>query len=151
MAELKQASFKLKSFHIDEFNIKRKPLKSGKVNFDIEPQGVIMPKNGSYLLQLSVIVKDDNNAFDIKLSALGTFLYNKEDPESELGNFFYLNAPAIIFPYIRSFVASVTALSGLEAIHLPLINFPKVISEKLKNNTRVIPDKSPPKPKQAHT
>ena len=36
--------------------------------------------------------------------------------------YFLTNAPALIFPYVRSYISAVTALSGLSAINLPVMN-----------------------------
>ena len=33
-----------------------------------------------------------------------------------------LNGPAIVFPYIRSFISSMSSLSGFETITLPTLN-----------------------------
>lgn len=47
---------------------------------------------------------------------------------------FYKNAPAIIFPYVRAYVTSLTVLSGIEAINIPTMNLSS-IADDLKNNT----------------
>jgi preprotein translocase subunit SecB len=142
MPELKESPFNFNQFHINEFSIKREPMKEGKPKFDIQPKGYINYKDKSFILNLDVRIEDSNEAYQINFSAVAYFKFNVEqDEDPQLGTFFYINVPAIAFPYIRSYVASVTALSGLSAIHLPLVNFPKKIGEDLKANTTSDRDK----------
>lgn len=48
---------------------------------------------------------------------------------------FYKNAPAIIFPYVRAYVSSLTVLSGIDAVNIPTMNLTS-IAEDLKENTK---------------
>jgi preprotein translocase subunit SecB len=52
---------------------------------------------------------------------VGIFEYDTED-EKLLLNFLSVNGPAIVFPYIRSFISSFTALTGFDTITLPTLN-----------------------------
>ena len=138
MGDLKTSAFSLNQFHIDEFFIKRDPVKEGKPEFDFNPKGLVNNENGTFLLTMDFSVKDSNDAYHINCKCVGYFKFKvEENDELTLSNYFYTNAPAIVFPYIRSYIASVTALSGLPAVHLPLVNFPKSIGELLKENTTV--------------
>jgi len=81
-----------------------------------------------------VILKDSSGSFDINFKALGIFEFKEESNKENLTNFFYTNAPAIIFPYIRAYISSVSALSGLKAINLPVLNLSS-LKDQLKANT----------------
>ncbi len=143
MSELKQTPFSFTQFHVDEFSIKREPVpEEGTPEFTFHPSGYIDEENKSFLLTLSLSVKDSNNAYEINCNCIGYFIFGTED-ELMLSNFFYVNAPAIMFPYIRSFIAGVTALSGLPAINIPLVNMPKKIGEDLKEHTVKSSDYNP--------
>ena len=37
-------------------------------------------------------------------------------------NFIFTNAPAILFPYVRSYITSLTSLSGIKPVQLPILN-----------------------------
>jgi preprotein translocase subunit SecB len=137
MSELQQTPFSFKQFHIDEFSIRREPKEEGDPQFNFTPSGYIDKGTNSFLLTIELEINDSNEAYVIKCNCFAYFTFNmKEGEELILGNFFYLNAPAIMFPYIRSYISAVTALSGLSAINLPLLNFPKKIGEDLKGNTQ---------------
>ena len=45
---------------------------------------------------------------------------------NNLLNFICINAPAIIFPYIRAYVSTLTSLSGIPTIIMPTINMESV-------------------------
>ena len=58
--------------------------------------------------------------FNLNILAIGNFEFDKEFDDKELKkNFVNTNAPAIMFPYVRSFVTSLT--SNLGNVTGPLI------------------------------
>ena len=65
---------------------------------------------------------------------LGLFEFKEVIAIDNLTTYFYINAPAIIFPYVRAYIAALTSLSGFETINLPPINV-GVLKEELKSNT----------------
>lgn len=54
-----------------------------------------------------------------------------------LGMFFYTNAPALLFPYIRAYISTLTNLSGFEPINLPTLNMTQ-LGKELEQNTSEI-------------
>src|SRR5690606_31914155 len=97
-------------------------VKQGSVSIDIKPSGVIDEKKKSYAIFLAIDLKDDKDSFTISLKAVGLFKFKASVKQNDLNNYFYTNAPAIIFPYIRSYISAVSALSGLSPINLPVMN-----------------------------
>ncbi len=134
MEKVKSSPFKLDQFIVQELTVLRKPVKQGKIKFGIKPSGTIDDTNKVFKLTLDVFVKDSNESFDIKIVALGFFEFKLVRSIDSLSNYFYTNAPAIIFPYIRSYISSITALSGLKAINLPVMNLSS-LKDELKANT----------------
>lgn len=136
MSEIKNSPFALAQFHIDEFSITRSFVDQGKPEFEFDPQGFIDYEENNYVLTILFGARDSNNAYDIKCKCTGFFRFQVEEGEElNLNTNFYVNAPAIVFPYIRAYIASITALSGLSTVHIPTMNFPVKIGEKLKQNT----------------
>lgn len=134
MKKVKDSPFKLDQFIVVDFRIKRNPLKVGDIDLNIKPSGIFDRNKKVFTLQLGVDVLDSNKAFDIKLNAIGVFKFKGKLPEQDLPNYFYLNAPAIMFPYIRAYISTVTALSGLNAVNLPVLNLTE-LQDELKSNT----------------
>lgn len=75
-----------------------------------------------FKLLFDVNIKDKNESLNIDISAQGFFDFNKGLSEGEMDTFFNVNAPAILFPYVRAYISTLTALSGINPIILPTIN-----------------------------
>ncbi|MCX6157151.1 MAG: protein-export chaperone SecB [Ignavibacteriae bacterium] len=63
--------------------------------------------------------KDVSNA---KISIMGIFEIEGSKP-SYYDNFCYVNAPAIIYPYIREHLATLSLKAGVPPVNLPPFNF----------------------------
>lgn len=144
MENQKKSGFKFKSFVVIDFTIKREPVEQGDVDFEITPSAVINNSEKIFELKLTVSVIDNAGSFNINLTAVGYFEFEDEKSVDTLSTYFYTNAPALIFPYIRAYISSVTALSGLRAVNLPVMNLIG-LREELKANT-VVQEKEAGKP-----
>jgi preprotein translocase subunit SecB len=72
-----------------------------------------------------------DNDFVFNIEAIGSFeIHGENITEHIRESFFNINAPSIVYPYLRAFVASFTALAGEEVINLPAINFIKLYEDK---------------------
>lgn len=135
MEEVKKSAFRFKRFVVTEFNIKREPVEQGDVDFTVDPSAIIDGANKLFELKLIVSVIDKSGSFTINLVAIGYFEFDEEKSVEILSNYFYVNAPALIFPYIRAYISSVTALSGLRAVNLPVLNLTG-LKDELKANIK---------------
>lgn len=107
-------------------------------SIDIQPRGRYFSENNEFELFLSLILKDENSIINIEIEAVGNFKLNEQCSDETMKNFFYVNAPAILFPYIRAYIASLTTLSGyLTPIILPTMNLSGLTST-LEKNTEII-------------
>ena len=107
---------------------------SKKINFSFTPSGIIDKENKRFELKLQTEVSDKNKSFKIKLCAIGLFKY--EGSIEDTMQFFCINGPAILFPYIRAYLSSLSALSGIPLIFLPKINMTG-LAETLKSNIKI--------------
>jgi preprotein translocase subunit SecB len=114
-AQLNFVNFVVPKFKFDKQQIEE------KTTFDLIPQAVISRKNKQFHINIDLEISDAEHQFSLKMLSVGIFDYNTED-ESTLLNFMSINGPAIIFPYIRSFISNFTALSGFDTITLPTLN-----------------------------
>ena len=76
--------------------------------------------------------------FSIRLVAMGNFELGDDLSKEHLSNYIQVNAPAIMFPYIRSFISLVTLNSGrmIPTITLPPMIFQGEIKEYKDKNTK---------------
>ncbi|MFA5480464.1 MAG: protein-export chaperone SecB [Candidatus Muiribacteriota bacterium] len=74
-------------------------------------------------LQLNLHISNKNNSLNIEMDSIGGFEKGKKVSEEDFKKFMTVNAPSILFPYLRSTLTSVTSQMGINPIILPTINF----------------------------
>jgi len=100
------------------------------------PKGLIYKENSTFELELSIKVEDENNIFLAEITSIGMFSFNSKEISPEtLDKMFYINAPAILFPYIRAYLSTLTTLSGLKPVILPSMNLSNLASDLQANTT----------------
>lgn len=107
----------------------------GEVTFNIgfAPSGTIYSEAKRFELVLNVMITDSNNNFKIELSTVGIFSFESEVTIDTLNKLFYMNAPAILFPYIRAYITTLSSLSGITPIIIPTLNLSNLGKELEKN------------------
>lgn len=139
----KQHNMENTRFQFQNFLVKRSfiELKDGQpdkgFNIAISPSGQIFSDNSIFKLKLDITIKDNNEVINAELTTEATFVFNKSITESDLENYFYVNAPAIVFPYVRAYLSTLTNLSGIRPINLPTLNLTR-LKDNLKKNTRKV-------------
>jgi len=105
------------------------------INFN--PTGIIHKGTSKFDLQIGVLIEERNNKFKAEIIVLGVFKFVSDMQEDMLDNFFYKNAPAILFPYIRAYITTLTSLSGISPVILPTLNL-SLLGPELKKNTIIL-------------
>ncbi len=123
-------------FHRD-ININERQLATSEILIGFAPKGFIDKEKSSFKLHLGVKVHNENKSFNIEVDTVADFEFEKGTDVSNLRSYFYLNAPALLFPYIRAYISTLTTLSGVDPINLPTLNLKK-IGEELEKNTEII-------------
>jgi preprotein translocase subunit SecB len=75
----------------------------------------------------------DEKIFNLSTGYEGVFTYTEPSDPQKIAGFAKTNAPAIIYPFLRAAVASMTLAAGVPPMTLPVINFtkfPVVVEEK---------------------
>lgn len=109
------------NFVVPKFLFEKLSIEKEDDSFEIKPQAVINREKGQFHINIDIEINDSENSFLLKMFAVGIFEFEVEKEEYLL-NFMSINGPAIIFPYIRSFISSFTSLSGFDTITLPTLN-----------------------------
>lgn len=96
-----------------------------QLHIEIDPQGSVLDVERHLLiLRMNTRVYSDKEEVDIKVSMVAHFEY-RSTQKAELDGYIAYNAPAIIFPYVRAYISSLTGLSGISPIILPTLNMEK--------------------------
>ena len=131
----KYSEFQFKGFKIIRSLIQRNDNEpSKKISVGFAPKGYINKEQSSFQLQLKVQIKDENKSFNIEIEAIADYSFKEKEGLDSLNDFFYINAPALLFPYIRAYISTLTNLSGFEPVNLPTLNMTSV-GKDLKEST----------------
>jgi preprotein translocase subunit SecB len=132
--EAKRSPFIFQDFLVIESSIKRLPIiKEDEFELEIIPEGVIHEGSKTFDLVLNVKVFEKNGRFEALVKGCGIFSFKDVTNLEDISDYFYVNAPAMIFPYIRSYIMALTSLSGLETITLPVVSMGHFKDELIKN------------------
>lgn len=135
MEEAIKSAFKFERYRILRSVIIRKADETPKsLQIGFEPKGTHFKEENRFELSLGVRIEDEDKSLIIEVDASATYLIEGEVSDKMLRSFFYLNAPAILFPYIRAYIATLTTLSGMAPINLPTLNLTQLAPE-LERNT----------------
>jgi preprotein translocase subunit SecB len=106
-----------------------------KISFKVS--GLINKKENIYFLDLSVNIVNQEEDLKIQVDAIGQYKFEQFEKIEDISSFFYVNSSAILFPYIRAYISTLTNLSGNRSVTLPTMNLTS-LGEELKSNTKLI-------------
>jgi preprotein translocase subunit SecB len=102
------------------------------LNFTVNYSGVKSEDTPNrFILNFEISLHDDNKETEIKANFIGLFDSTTEVNDEFINSpFLKINAPAILYPFIRAYISTITINAGLEPIILPTINFAAKAAEK---------------------
>jgi preprotein translocase subunit SecB len=106
-----------------------------KIGFKVS--GLVHQKEELYFLNLLVNITNEEKDLKIQVEAVGKFKFEPVEKIEDISSFFYMNSSAILFPYIRAYISTLTNLSGNRSITLPTMNLTN-LAEELKTNTKIL-------------
>ena len=130
------ASFQLNDYIFNDIKLRFNKELPKDLNIDIIPSGIFNTENSSFDLIAEFIAFSDGdkeNPF-IEIKCKGTFLFQDVKTLEEIPEFFYRNAMAILFPYLRAFISILTLQSNIPALVLPTYNLSE-LETPLRENT----------------
>lgn len=83
--------------------------------------------DNNYVVSLAIGINGDNIPFEVYVNISGYFGVETSEFSEQL---IYKNAVAILFPYLRSLVSTLTANSSVKPVILPPINIVKMFEEE---------------------
>lgn len=139
MNEAQPAKFALIDYAFSEFSFKTpKGEEDAALIVDFAPSGLYYPKTGLFELTIGIDCIAEGEA-EAHIHASITADFHITDNENTVPDFFYRNSMAIIFPYIRAFISTLTLQANDGVVMLPTLNLTNQES-KLRDNTTIIAD-----------
>lgn len=135
---MENVTFKLNNYHFTrasfDFNIPNK----AELNVSFNPDGVFHTKDSLFKLKCEVVVTCGITGTEVvRVSCVAFFSFNNVSTIDMIPEYFYPNSLAIIFPYIRAFVSTLTLQANIQPVVLPTVNL-MGLTEILKQNTEIV-------------
>ena len=134
----KSAAFQLINYMFTKIDIDFESQQTKKVNIDFKPSGVFNSETSEYDLKFNFTVVDtekDDKQF-INITCIGTFKIDDVKSKENIPPFFYINSIAILFPYLRAFISTITLQANIPVLVLPTYNLSE-LEPVLRDNTTV--------------
>lgn len=133
------AKFQLSNYFFNKFelNFQKDTPKDVNVNFDVRGEYNAEKNLFDIHLLFTAFPKTSREDNFIKVNCIGTFQLQNVNKIDEIPEYFYSNAIAILFPYLRSSVSILTVQANITALVLPTFNLTE-LGEPLRNNTRQV-------------
>lgn len=138
---MEQASFKFKEYRIVEFGFNSKNILGDDIALKLDPTGTFNRKENMYTLTFNFYAFDKDRTYEehfVNCLMTANFYFSTEILTlDDIPPYFYANSIAIVFPYLRSFISSLTIQANLKPMILPTMNLSS-LSNPLRENTVVI-------------
>jgi len=132
---MEESKFQFKGFLIRHSLIElKKGTPTPKLSITFNPKGVIKSSESTFQMTLGVKIEDENKTLLVDIVAVSDYIFDNKVDKETLNKLFYINAPALLFPYIRAYISALTSLSGIKPITLPTLNM-STLGDELQNNT----------------
>ena len=132
----KAATFTLKSYRFLQVSMDFETQEGATLSVSFDPNGEYCKATGEYKLRLITRVSSEEKEF-ISTTLQVVFGFTEPIELSEIPDFFYPNCMAIVFPYVRSFLSTLSLQANVPPIILPIINFSN-LQGILKRNTKEV-------------
>jgi preprotein translocase subunit SecB len=138
MSETQAAAFRFEKYRIPEFSYTNSNKNKTTLSLDITPRGVY--NKGNFDVEINVKAFDSENpeVLILTLKCIATFKFEDETPLASIPAYFYKNSIAIVFPYLRAFVSTLTLQANTGLIQLGLLNLSGLEKELLDNTTEEV-------------
>lgn len=138
--EAQKAAFNLVKFSVTSFSYtKSKKTQITPLKLVFDPSGKYFPKEGKFDLFINFIGHEEGSKRNpiIKMECIAEFKFPLNLAIDEIQPYFYANSIAIVFPYLRAFISTLTMQANSGIIMLGLINFTNM-AQPLKENTVLV-------------
>ncbi len=127
----KASVLQFNNYKVEELSFKSTPVSNGQHEFELHPhfqQKVVDCGDNKYDVHLSVEIaptEDHPMPFQLKVSLVGRFVFSgEEDVSPEMKEqVIQRNTVSILFPFLRSIVATLTTSANIPTLLLPIMNF----------------------------
>lgn len=134
------ASFSLVGYYFDRVVIDfQHKVEDRQWSVDIQPKGEYDVNTGEYHLQFVFVGKlgEQKTAPSVETQCKALFKFGSPLKFEDIPSYFFANSIAIIFPYLRAFISTVTLQANIQPLILPTYNL-SALKDALVEHTTIM-------------
>lgn len=131
MSETQAAAFKFEKYRIPEFSYTNSNRNKTTLGISINPKGYYSKGNFDVEINVKAVDSENTDILILTLKCIATFKFEEDLPFASIPAYFYKNSIAIVFPYLRAFVSTLTLQANTGLIQLGLLNLSALEQELL--------------------
>lgn len=131
---MEKAAFKLDGYRFTHVNLDMNNPTSDELEVSFKPVGLFKQEEGIFVLNFDTVVSD-RSVKVMSVSCTAEFSFHEKITLSDIPDFFYPNSIAIIFPYVRAFIGTVSLQANIRPVMLPTLNLTGLMDELRRNTT----------------
>lgn len=136
---MEKALFYLKDYSFDKFSLDLEGLTGEEtIALSFDPHGTYNQQDGSFSLQfIFTAIVENKDIPVVKVLCNAVFQFKDAIPFTDIPDYFFSNSIAILFPYIRAMVSTLTLQANVKPIVLPTMNL-SALKEQLRKQTTIV-------------
>ncbi len=136
MTTPEKAAFRFANFKISKSDFDFSLDRGTNLNISFKLSGQHFVKTNVFKLIIETLVNNQKEEILIRIQSESLFNFSGIQ-DDDLMNYFVGNAPAIVFPYIRAYIGTLTTQSGYPPLLLPTLNLSKLSKDLEENITKI--------------
>ncbi|MEO8406565.1 MAG: hypothetical protein ABI480_18280 [Chitinophagaceae bacterium] len=133
-----KAGFNLDHYKITRFSFNENATDAEAITVKFEPAGKYNPNTGIFILSSNFQASYGEKETELISATMEShFKFEMPVQQTEIPEYFYRNSIAIVFPYLRAFVSTLTSVANAKPLILPVMNL-SALDEPLRLNTTII-------------
>lgn len=136
-----QAAFSFEKYQVEKFSFNIDNIPKENISIKINPTGKFLPNENRFQLNFHFFAFDKEGTSEtsfVECFLKADFLFSEGVQSLEdIPNYFYANSIAIVFPYLRAFISSLTIQANLKPVILPTMNLTS-LSTPLQDNITIV-------------
>lgn len=137
---METAPFTFSKYQIEKFSFNKEHISKDNISINIVPSGILISGENKFILTFNFIAYYESLGLDksfVECVMCAEFIFASDvTDKDDIPAYFYTNSIAIVFPYLRSFISSLTIQANLKPIILPTMNLTS-LSTPLRESVKV--------------
>ena len=136
MNSAEKAAFKFIQYKISKFSFDEESDGGGELDVKFDVSGKYVNDKTTYELYIQILVLEGKRQI-VNATMISYFKFDPNTALKDLPGYFYKNAIAISFPFLRAFISTLTLQTNSKPLMLPIMNLSNLEKPLIDNTTEV--------------